>query len=257
MDLSHEFDVPTSIDSAWALFTDPARVASCMPGAKLDGVGDDGELTGRVKVKLGAIVTEFRGKAHFAEQDAGQHRLRLVAEGSEVRGASSASAEIGVQLSAKGDDATHAAVTISLTTAGKIAQFGRNVLQDVSERLLGQFLKNVERQLQSGDSPVDAGASGDPKAKTSGTSAPLAEGSAHTPPPSDQPKSAAPRHAVGDSSGNDDDVVDLFGLAGPAVIKRYLPAGAAVLAGLLLGLLLGRSRRPRNVVVELRYPPSH
>ncbi|MCL6550262.1 MAG: SRPBCC family protein [Acidothermus cellulolyticus] len=249
MDLSHEFDVPTGIDSAWALFTDPARVASCMPGAKLDGIGDDGELTGRVKVKVGAIVTEFRGRARFVEQDAAQHRLRLVAEGTEVRGASSASAVVSVQLSAKGDDATHAAVTISLTTAGKIAQFGRNVLQDVSERLLGQFLANVERQLRSGDAAVAVGMSDTTTA--GGTSKAVARESTPTARASDQLGGAPAAEA-----GGGEDVVDLLGLAGPAVVKRYLPAGVAALVGLLLGVLLGRARRPRTIVVELRDPSS-
>src|SRR5207248_1989319 len=138
MDLTNEFRVPLPVDDAWTVLTDLERIAPCMPGTTLEGVEGD-EYTGTVKVKVGPITAQYRGKARFLEQDQSEHRAVLRAEGRETRGQGNAAATITATVTPDGDGSAVKVVT-DLTISGKVAQFGRGVLADVSARLMGQFV---------------------------------------------------------------------------------------------------------------------
>jgi uncharacterized protein len=142
MELTNEFTVDVPVDEAWTILTDVNRIAPCMPGAQLQEVEGD-EYRGVVKVKVGPVTAEYRGKATFVEQDPVAHRAVLRAEGREARGQGNASATITATLEPLGDS-TKVSVSTDLTITGRVAQFGRGVLADVSNKLLGQFVQSPD-----------------------------------------------------------------------------------------------------------------
>ena len=148
MELVNEFVVPVGIDEAWALLTDVERIAPCMPGAELQEVEGD-EYRGVVKVKVGPVTAQYKGKATFVERDEAAHKVVLKAEGRDSRGAGNASAPITATLVGDGDK-TSVKVVTDLTITGKAAQFGRGVLADVCSKLIGQFTSCLETNVLSG-----------------------------------------------------------------------------------------------------------
>lgn len=127
--------------------------APLMPGAQLIGHEGD-EYLGKVKVKVGPVTSEFSGKVHFVEQDRNQHRAVFDAKGKEARGTGNAAATVAAQLHEVGER-TRVTVDTDLKIVGKLAQFGSGMLQQVSEKLLGQFVDSLEAELaaQSSESP--------------------------------------------------------------------------------------------------------
>src|SRR5207248_5520333 len=130
MELSNEFVVPVGVDEAWVLLTDVERIAPCMPGAELQEI-DGEEYRGIVKVKVGPITAQYKGKATFVEKDDAAHKAVLRAEGRDTRGQGNANATITATLTADGSDATNVSVVTDLAITGRLAQFGRGVLNDV------------------------------------------------------------------------------------------------------------------------------
>src|SRR6478609_9118596 len=158
MDLTHSFTVPTSVDDAWALFMDLERVGSCFPGATVTDVTGDG-FAGTVKVKLGPIALVYSGSGSFVERDDEAHRAVIDAKGKDKRGNGTAGATVTIQLTDAGNGTTKADVRTDLNVTGKPAQFGRGVMQDVSDKLLGQFVACIEGKVgapAAADAPADA-----------------------------------------------------------------------------------------------------
>jgi len=145
VELRNEFTVPLNIDKAWAVLTDIEGIAPCMPGAQLEGIDGD-QYHGVVKVKVGPITAQYRGKAAFTERDDVGYRAVIRAEGRDTRGQGNASATITATLVEEGDGTVVTVVT-DLAITGRAAQFGRGVLADVSTKLLGQFVNCLERNL--------------------------------------------------------------------------------------------------------------
>jgi carbon monoxide dehydrogenase subunit G len=152
--LENSFTVPVPIDEAWRVLLDIERIAPCMPGAALDSVtGDD--FTGRVKVKLGPINLTYQGKASFVEKDEAAHRAVIDARGKDQRGNGTAAAVVTAVLAAEGS-VTRVDVVTDLNITGRPAQFGRGVMTDVGNKLLGQFADKLAAQLGEGDAQGDA-----------------------------------------------------------------------------------------------------
>jgi carbon monoxide dehydrogenase subunit G len=142
--LEHSFHVDEDIDVAWDVLNDVRRIAHCMPGAAVDTVDGD-DITGRCKVKLGPIALIYRGKATFVERDAAAHRIVLAGQGQD--GANGrASVTVVANLSADGAK-TRVDLETDLKLTGKPAQFGRGVMADVGDRLIGQFADALAQQL--------------------------------------------------------------------------------------------------------------
>jgi carbon monoxide dehydrogenase subunit G len=147
--LENSFTVPVPIDEAWRVLMDIERIAPCMPGAALDSVtGDD--FTGRVKVKLGPINLTYQGKASFIERDEAAHKAVIDARGKDQRGNGTAAAIVTATLAPEGS-VTRVDVLTDLNITGRPAQFGRGVMTDVGNKLLGQFADKLSAQLASGD----------------------------------------------------------------------------------------------------------
>lgn len=220
MELSSSFEVARSLEDTWAVLTDVERIAPCLPGAKLQEVEGE-EHRGIVKVKVGPITAEYKGVATFTEKDDSSHRAVLEAKGRDTRGAGNASAVITAQLAAVDDNTTSVTVDTNLTISGKVAQFGRGVMADVSAKLMGQFADNLAAMLEEDSAgPGDAAGAGDGGA---GDDAGADDGAGAA--GSDSASAAAGQDGAAADSADDDDVeaVDLVSMAGGAVLKRLVP----------------------------------
>jgi carbon monoxide dehydrogenase subunit G len=175
MRLEHSFTVPVAIEDAWKVLLDIERVAPCMPGAALDSVDGD-EFTGTVKVKLGPIGLTYKGKASFVEKDEAAHRVAINAQGRDARGNGTAAARVTATLS-EGSGETKVDVLTDLDITGKPAQFGRGVMVDVGNKLIGQFADCLAGKLAGGDSAAE-GESAESPAATAGGVAAAAESAA-------------------------------------------------------------------------------
>ena len=151
MDLTHRFVVPASLETTWAAFNDLERVAPCFPGATITSVeGDD--FAGSVKVKLGPIAMLYNGSGTFVERDEANHRAVIRAKGKDKRGNGTAGVNVVARMMADGAG-TAVEVTSDLSITGKPAQFGRGVIQDVSDKLLNQFVECIAAHL--GEAPPE------------------------------------------------------------------------------------------------------
>ncbi len=197
MELNNDFEVAAPIDRVWDVLTDVERIAPCLPGAQLQEVEGD-EFRGVVKVKVGPITAQYKGAASFVERDDVGHRVVLRAEGRDTRGAGNAAADITAQLEAV-DGGTRVTVTTALTVTGKVAQFGRGVMADVSRKLMGQFADNLSDLISTAD--------GEPATDAD-------------PPAGDAPPPEV--EAVRVVDGREAEAIDLLGTAGAPVLKRLV-----------------------------------
>lgn len=242
MDLQHTFTVPTSIDDAWALFMDIERVGNCFPGGKVTEATEDA-FSGTAKVKLGPIVLLYAGSGTFIERDDSAYRAVLQAKGKDKRGNGTAGATVTIQLSADGEG-TRADVSTELAITGKPAQFGRGVMQDVSDKLLEQFSGCIERQL-SPMTEAEAGV-GTQTATAEGTATPVTDGLGEAPEDLTKVETPADRLAkplVSPAAEAEHDAVDLGAAILPVLVRRYAGLAAAATGGFVIGWLFGRRRR--------------
>ena len=240
MELINDFTVNAPIDTAYATLTDVERIAPCLPGAQLTEIEGDA-YRGLVKVKVGPITAQFKGQASFVERDAEKHRAVLKAEGRDTGGKGNASALITAQLEEVQPDTTKVTVTTDLTITGKVAQFGRGALADVSEKLLRQFVTNLETTVLAdggnGGSDGPGGAAPATKPTTGGT----AEGDPEVPPGNGAGRAPSQAGARRIESAPVEPI-DLIETAGAPLIKRLLP----LIGGAVLLLVVWRLLRRRG-----------
>ena len=277
MELRHTFTVPASPEETWALLTDLEQVGSCFPGAKVTETDGD-TFSGTVKVKLGPIQMQYAGTGAFLERDDTAHRAVIEGKGKDKRGNGTANATATMSLAPDGDG-TAVEVLTDLTVTGKPAQFGRGVMQDVSDKLLGQFVACLETTLGAGESESTPEAGPESSAASATTSAaaespgpessaapggssagspsetvtapavdatpePVADAApgpsgSEAPPLAPKPPPTASRPAA----SSDDDVLDLGDVVGPVLRERYGTALAVGAAALVVGILIGRAMR--------------
>jgi carbon monoxide dehydrogenase subunit G len=248
MELTNEFRVGVSVPEAWKVLTDVERIAPMLPGAQLQEVEGD-EYRGVVKVKVGPITAQYKGQATFVERDEAAGRVVLKAAGRDTRGQGNATALISATMVPEGDG-TRVSVVTDLTISGKVAQFGRGVLAEVSAKLLGQFVDALEADIaasghtaESGEAPGD----GAPAGSDASVSAPgngAGPGTEAHPGSSAAGDGAAAR-AVRTISGPEAQPVDLLAVSKDSVVKRLLPL-AAVAAVLVILLARRRARARRS-----------
>ncbi len=224
MDLTNEFTVPVPVERAWEVLNDVELIAPCLPGAQLQEIEGD-EFRGIVKVKVGPITAQYKGAATFQEQDEANRRIVLKAEGRDTRGQGSASAIITATMTESGsgaDVSTHVVVESDVTIKGKVAQFGRGMIAEVSAKLLTQFVECLEGKLEPGAAAADTAA------------ATPADQPADQ--PADEPAVRTVDHAASAP-------VDLLDSAGAPVAKRLAPLLALVFLLLLLGKRRSKKRK--------------
>ncbi len=257
MDLSHSFTVPTPVEATWAHFQDLGALAECFPGATI-GDYDEQNFSGTVKVKLGPIALVYSGSGTFVEKDDEAHRFVVDAKGKDKRGNGTAGAKVTLSMQ-DAAGATDVQVLTDLNVTGKPAQFGRGVMQDVSDKLLGQFVACLEKTLSDGPAPAPADAAttesvagtsagdeaqGEPPtvaASPAAVAAPAGEG-ASAAPSGPQAVPDPPRAAPRPAAAKEDDALDLGAAVIPILVKTYGPQAAITLVVAVLAYLLGRRR---------------
>jgi carbon monoxide dehydrogenase subunit G len=261
VDLEHRFTVPVGVEEAWAHFQDISSVAECFPGAQVsDHEGDT--FHGSVKVKLGPIALVYNGQGTFTEKDDTAHTFKVDAKGKDKRGNGTAGATVTLAMTEAGSS-TDVVVHTDLAITGKPAQFGRGVMQDVSDKLLGQFVACLEQRMvdqdtggaaapaaaapaapaapaepaAAGESPAPAAAAEPAAPATSAEEAVAAETpeAPAPPPPPAVPAAAAPARPRGS-----DDALNLGTTVLPILVKSYWKPvlGALVVVGIIIWLIV-------------------
>jgi carbon monoxide dehydrogenase subunit G len=154
--LDHAFEVAAPVETVWGFLLDLERVAPCLPGGEVTEKVDDRNYKANVKVKLGPMQLTYRGDITIAEADEAERRTVMEAKANEARGQGTARATITTRLAAH-DGGTRAEVTTDLQLTGRVAQMGRGIVEDVSNRLLGQFAECLsERAAGAATTPTAA-----------------------------------------------------------------------------------------------------
>jgi carbon monoxide dehydrogenase subunit G len=268
VDLHHSFTVPASLTETWETFEDIESVAGCFPGAVVTSVeGDD--FKGTCKVKLGPIAMVYSGSGTFVEKDESARKFVIDAKGKDKRGNGTAGAMVTAQFAEDSPGVTRVDVDTDLAITGKPAQFGRGVIEDISNKLLQQFVTCLQDKVGSSEPEADAGGgpgsgpvpdSGEvpgelpvtPPATAGalsvdgdspgGTAAPTGSapqmGAADPPTatPAPSPARSRPQAAA------NDDALDLGATVLPILARTYGPQAGLALVFLVLGYLLGRRR---------------
>ncbi len=238
MEIADSFRVSTPIDDTWKVLLDIEGIAPCLPGAQLQEIEGD-EYRGIVKVKVGPITAQYKGTATLAEVDEAGRRLVIDAAGRDTRGQGNAKATIVVTMADDGSG-TRVKVVTDLAITGKVAQFGRGVLVDVSSKLMRQFVENLERDVLATNSTATTDV-GDSDTEDDNATDTTPNGVvAPTPVPV---REAAP--APGELRRIDSqevDPIDLFDMAGESAVKRLVP----LLVGAVVVFVLWRLVRSRG-----------
>ena len=237
MDLDHSFTVPASVAETWATFEDIESVAGCFPGATVTEVDGD-DFKGTCKVKLGPIAMVYSGTGHFVEKDESARKFVIEAKGKDKRGNGTAGATVTATFAEDGADATRVNVQTDLAITGKPAQFGRGVIEDISNKLLDQFVACLKDKV--GSEPEPAAAPEKPASQTTAPEQPAEPKQAAEP---DKPAAPAqPARPAASSSSSGDNALDLGATVLPVLARTYGPQAAIALLTLLIGYLLGRRR---------------
>jgi carbon monoxide dehydrogenase subunit G len=222
MKIDQEFGVEVPVERVWRTLTDLEGLAPCLPGAQLTGVEGD-TYKGRVKVKVGPVVSQFAGTARFVKLDEDARIAVISAAGKDTRGAGNASATIHARLRPEGAG-TVVTVSTDLNISGRLAQFGSGMINEISQKLFAQFVENVETRLLApqpaavpepeGATRAVAEAGGAPQA----VAEPLPSAAPSVAPPPQREKASQREEAPADEP------LDLMRLAGRSVYRRLVPA---------------------------------
>ena len=145
MDLTHRFSVPAPVRKVWNAFNNVERLAPCFPGATITGVDGD-EFAGELKIKLGPAALVYNGSGRYVERNKTERRVLIEANGNDRRRNGTAAVTVTASFTANGNY-TDVDVLTSLAITGKPAQFGEEVITDVSHRLLDQFVACISGRL--------------------------------------------------------------------------------------------------------------
>ena len=233
MKIEDSFQVDVPVDEAWKVLLDLERIAPCLPGAQLTEVEGD-EYRGTVKIKVGPITAQYKGVAKIELADEANHKVVLQAEGRDTRGQGNASATVTATLVGEGDSTT-VNIDTDLNITGKVAQFGRGVMADVSSKLLGQFADNLKQDVLTGGQATEP--SNTPQA---------ADGVADA--------GTAPTDGVASKQGArkiesaEAEPIDLMDAAGGSVGKRIAPIIAGLIVVVALRSIFKRRKRRKQRV---------
>jgi carbon monoxide dehydrogenase subunit G len=251
VDLKHTFTVPASVADTWQTFEDIESVAGCFPGATVTEV-DGNDFKGTCKVKLGPIALVYAGSGTFLEKDEAARTFVIEAKGKDKRGNGTAGAMVTLTMDGSAGTSTDVKVHTDLAITGKPAQFGRGVMQDVSDKLLNQFVACLEQRMGEGDGAAEAPAAA-AAAPVADASAPAEDAAAATPAEPAAPAAAAqPAPAAANAASapgarkappaarGSDDALDLGKTVLPVLMKSYWKQALAgvVVVGVIVWIIV-------------------
>jgi len=233
MQIEKSFVVKAPIDAVWAFLTDPYRVGRCLPGAAITDKLDEQSYAGTITVKVGPVTANYRGKMRFDRLDPAAHEADIVASGQETRGKGGADMRMKSRLTARAPGETEVVVVSDVNVMGVLAQFGRGMIQDVSDQLFQKFTDAMRRELEPA-----AEAAAPPAPATP----PPAQGGAEAtaPAPAGAPVPAAPA-ALPPPQRPEDNVLDVGALGAAAAGRaagRLLSRPAFWIVVIVLAFLL-------------------
>ena len=249
MELTNEFVIERPIDETWTILNDLEFIAPCMPGAQLTEIEGD-EYRGLVKIKVGPITAQYKGKASFIEQNVADKVARLKAEGRDPR-QGNANAMVTATMEEASADSTLVKIHTDLGLSGKIASFGRGAIEDVSKKILGQFTDNLRDKLAEGTTPAaepDAAADAASTVASSAAAAATATATAAAADANGSGAAGGAADAAADAGASkvrkidspEAEPVDLLAVTGDSMAKRVAPVvGGVVLLFLLRWFLRG------------------
>ncbi len=192
MEISKSFVVKAPAAAVWDFLTDPYQVAKCLPGAAVTEKVDDQTYTGTMTVKVGPVTASYRGKLRFERLDEAAGEAELAASGQETRGKGGADMRMKSRVVAKGPAETEVTVVSDVNVMGVLAQFGRGMIQDVSDQMFGKFTDAMRRELETPAAAAPAPAPVAPPVAERSTTVPVAPVAAAPPPPPPVPAAPAP-----------------------------------------------------------------
>jgi carbon monoxide dehydrogenase subunit G len=184
MEISKSFVVKAPQGAVWAFLTDPYQVAKCLPGAAITEKVDDQTYTGTMTVKVGPVTASYRGKLRFERLDEAAGEAELAASGQETRGKGGADMRMKSSVVGRGEE-TEVKVVSDVNVMGVLAQFGRGMIQDVSDQLFGKFTEAMRRELETPAAAPEPTAEAPPAPAIS--AAPVAAATPSPPPPAPPP----------------------------------------------------------------------
>ena len=154
--IEKSFQVTQPVETVWALLKDPRAVANFVPGAKITESVDERTLKGAISVKVGPVVTDFKGEVRVERRDEENHEIELLGKGQDVRGKGSASMKMIGKLSALDEGGTEVRSISEVNVVGILAQFGGRMIYEVSDVMFREFVKRFQAGLQQPDTRVEA-----------------------------------------------------------------------------------------------------
>jgi uncharacterized protein len=237
VDLTHSFTVPASVAATWRTFEDIESVAGCFPGATVTEVAGD-DFKGTCKVKLGPIALVYSGSGTFVDKDESARRFVIEAKGKDKRGNGTAGATVTATLSQEAPTSTRVDVATDLSITGKPAQFGRGMIEDISNKLLQQFVTCLQDKV--GPEPAGAAEAPPPADAEPAVAAPAAAVASEPVEPVESEAVPPPRPRV--VPAPTDDALDLGATVLPILARTYGPYVVVALVALVVGYRWGRRR---------------
>jgi uncharacterized protein len=154
MEFSKSFAVKAPAEAVWNFLTDPARVARCLPGAAITGQVDDRTHAGTITVKVGPVAASYKGTMRFERLDPATRTAEIVAGGQDVRGKGGADMRMTSSVVERAPGETEVTITSQVNVMGILAQFGRGMIQDVSDRMFDTFVAAARAELEKPASPA-------------------------------------------------------------------------------------------------------
>jgi hypothetical protein len=149
--IEERFEVQAPVERVWKYLIDPKRVVECLPGAELIEQQDERTFLGMIKVKVGPLSMSYKGQAQFTELNEQTHQVRMVGEAREVGGSGSTRVSMLSTVASLATGGSEVLVNAEIDLVGKIVQFGRGMIEEVSRQMFRQFSTCVIQQLEVAD----------------------------------------------------------------------------------------------------------
>src|SRR5678816_619479 len=151
--IEERFEVQAPVERVWKYLIDPQRVVECLPGAELLEQQDERTFLGAIKVKVGPLAMSYKGQAKFTEINEETHQVRMVGDAREVGGSGSTKVSMLSTVAPLAAGGSEVLVSADIDLVGKIVQFGRGMIEEVSRQMFRQFSSCVRQQLEVAEEP--------------------------------------------------------------------------------------------------------